>query len=272
MARPCVRRRDRRRDDRHRSLLSSPTPDGPAPRHRRGDGARHRRRTSRAERGEDGQERRRLRRPPARDGLPRDAGGDRPGRRQGQAAPEGAQVGGHVRGRTGCRPEDPERGPAPLRRRGDAPRCRGRARRMARGDRRADSPTSVARSAMWRSPTDEAVLGPEAIAAPVVVEVAVPPSTFEAVLDGETDWRALMGVGIAWVGLADPGEALAALRARVAEAGGIAPVIRGPGGLGDAPVPAHRGPPTAQGRVRPGGDPRPRPVLGRALGLSSYRA
>ena len=85
---------------------------------------------------------------------------------------------------------------------------------------------------------DEAVLGPEAIAAPVVVEVAVPPSTFETVLEGETDWRALMGVGIAWVGLADPGEALRKLRARVAEAGGIAPVIRGPGGLGDAPVPA----------------------------------
>jgi FAD/FMN-containing dehydrogenase len=47
-----------------------------------------------------------------------------------------------------------------------------------------------------------------------------------------------MGVGIAWVGLGDPGERLAALRGRVAEAGGIAPVIRGPGGLGDAPVAA----------------------------------
>ena len=85
---------------------------------------------------------------------------------------------------------------------------------------------------------DEAVLGPEAIAAPVVVEVAVPPSTFEAVLAGETDWRALMGVGIAWVGLTDDGARLASLRRRVAEAGGIAPVIRGPGGLGDSPVAA----------------------------------
>ena len=46
-----------------------------------------------------------------------------------------------------------------------------------------------------------------------------------------------MGVGIAWVGLADD-ERLAALRARVTEAGGIAPVIRGPGGLGNAPVAA----------------------------------
>jgi len=80
--------------------------------------------------------------------------------------------------------------------------------------------------------------GPEAITSPVVVEVAVPPSKLGALLADETDWRALMGVGIAWVGLPDAGERLAALRRRVAEAGGIAPVIRGPGGLGDASVPA----------------------------------
>ena len=49
------------------------------------------------------------------------------------------------------------------------------------------------------------------------------------------DWRALVGVGIAWIGVNDP-EELAALRARAAELGGIAPVVRGPGGLGDAPV------------------------------------
>lgn len=80
--------------------------------------------------------------------------------------------------------------------------------------------------------------GSEVMLGPVVVEVAVPPSKLSAVLDGESDWRALMGVGIAWVSLGDPGERLAALRGRVAEAGGIAPVIRGPGGLGDAPVAA----------------------------------
>ena len=39
-------------------------------------------------------------------------------------------------------------------------------------------------------------------------------------------------------GTADDGERLESLRRRVAEAGGIAPVIRGPGGLGDAPVAA----------------------------------
>jgi len=84
----------------------------------------------------------------------------------------------------------------------------------------------------------ETVPGPEAIDSPVVAEVAVAPSRLDAVLDGERDWRALMGVGIAWVGLRDGGEPLEALRRRVAEAGGIAPVIRGPGGLGDAPVAA----------------------------------
>jgi glycolate oxidase FAD binding subunit len=84
---------------------------------------------------------------------------------------------------------------------------------------------------------DEGVLGPEAISAPTVVEVAVPPSKLEAVLNGASNWRALMGVGVAWVGLPDDGQDLTALRRRVAEAGGIAPVIRGPGGIGDAPVP-----------------------------------
>lgn len=84
----------------------------------------------------------------------------------------------------------------------------------------------------------EGVGGSDTIRGPTVVEVAVPPSKLEVVLDGETDWRALMGVGIAWVGLPDAGARLSALRERVAEAGGIAPVIRGPGGLGDAPVPA----------------------------------
>jgi glycolate oxidase FAD binding subunit len=84
----------------------------------------------------------------------------------------------------------------------------------------------------------EGVGGSEAITAPVVVEVAVPPSKLSVVLEEASDWRALMGVGIAWVGLADVGERLTALRGRVAEAGGIAPVIRGPGGLGDASVAA----------------------------------
>jgi glycolate oxidase FAD binding subunit len=80
--------------------------------------------------------------------------------------------------------------------------------------------------------------GPEAIDAPVVVESALPPSRLDTVLEDERDYRALIGIGIAWVGLPQDGERLTALRRRVAEAGGIAPVIRGPGGLGDAPVAA----------------------------------
>ena len=85
---------------------------------------------------------------------------------------------------------------------------------------------------------DAPIDGPEALASPVVAEVAVAPSRLDAVLAAEREWRALIGVGIAWVGLPEDTDRLAALRRRVAETGGIAPVIRGPGGLGDAPIPA----------------------------------
>jgi len=56
------------------------------------------------------------------------------------------------------------------------------------------------------------------------------------VLTGDA-WGALAGVGVAWVGLEDAG-ALTELRDRAREAGGIAPVVRGPGGLGDDDLPA----------------------------------
>jgi glycolate oxidase FAD binding subunit len=74
--------------------------------------------------------------------------------------------------------------------------------------------------------------------APVVVEAAVPPSRIGAVVDGRDDWSALLGVGLVWFGLAGANGELHRLRARVAEAGGIAPVVKGDGGLGDAPLPA----------------------------------
>jgi glycolate dehydrogenase FAD-binding subunit len=77
--------------------------------------------------------------------------------------------------------------------------------------------------------------------APVVAEAAVPPSALES-LSGSAEagerWGALLGVGLLWVGLDGP-DALEGLRARAAEHGGIAPVVRGPGGLGDAPLPAE---------------------------------
>jgi glycolate oxidase FAD binding subunit len=75
--------------------------------------------------------------------------------------------------------------------------------------------------------------------AEVVVEAAVPPSALEHVVPvaGER-WGALAGVGLLWAGLDADAEPLEALRATVAEHGGSAPVIHGPGGLGETRVPA----------------------------------
>lgn len=73
--------------------------------------------------------------------------------------------------------------------------------------------------------------------APVVAEVALPPSRLELAAQGSA-WGALAGVGLAWVGVASADGDLEALRERVGAAGGIAPVVRGPGGLGAAPLPA----------------------------------
>ncbi len=95
-------------------------------------------------------------------------------------------------------------------------------------------------------------LGRPLAAAPVVVEAAVAPSRLPELVEAATArggpggrdgrdgrggpaWAALAGVGICWVGLDGPGERLDALRERVAELGGIAPVVRGHGGLGAAP-------------------------------------
>ena len=60
----------------------------------------------------------------------------------------------------------------------------------------------------------------------------------------------MIGVGIAWVPLEDD-EALTGFRARAAEIGGIAPVIRGPGGLGEPAAPAAE----VQRRIRAAMDP-----------------
>ena len=72
--------------------------------------------------------------------------------------------------------------------------------------------------------------------ATTTVEAAVPPSRLGALVEGLERWRALVGVGIAWIDIDTP-EALADVRERAARLGGIAPAIRGPGGLGDTPVP-----------------------------------
>ena len=96
---------------------------------------------------------------------------------------------------------------------------------------------------------------------PIVAEAAVAPSRLEAALDGETAFGALAGVGIAWVGL-DDAEGLSSLRERVSTLGGIAPVIRGPGGLGDDRVAA----PEVHRRLKDAFDPNGVLAPGRGWG------
>jgi glycolate oxidase FAD binding subunit len=86
--------------------------------------------------------------------------------------------------------------------------------------------------------------------APIVAEAAVAPSRLARLVEELPAYRALMGVGFAWVPFDDDAE-LRAFRSRVAKLGGIAPVIRGPGGLGDGAVPA----PDVQRRVKDAMDP-----------------
>ena len=68
-----------------------------------------------------------------------------------------------------------------------------------------------------------------------IAEVAVAPSRLVGVVSATTTYAALAGVGLAWVVAANEDE-LGELRRRAERAGGIAPVVRGPGGLGSADV------------------------------------
>ena len=100
-------------------------------------------------------------------------------------------------------------------------------------------------------------------AMPVVAEVAVPPSRLGDVVEGNA-WGALVGVGIAWVGLESDDGDLHRLRERVRAAGGIAPVVKGPGGLGDDPLPA----PEVHRRLKGAFDPNGVLAPGRGWGRS----
>jgi glycolate oxidase FAD binding subunit len=105
-------------------------------------------------------------------------------------------------------------------------------------------------------------------AMPIVVESSVPPSMLDAAVVGQA-WGALPGVGLAWVGLGTPnGELgkLGELRDRVRAAGGVAPVVRGPGGLGDGPIAA----PQVQRRLKEAFDPNE--VLAPGRGWASAEA
>jgi glycolate oxidase FAD binding subunit len=86
--------------------------------------------------------------------------------------------------------------------------------------------------------------------APILAEAAVTPSRLPDLLREVTAYRAMIGVGFAWVPFADE-DALAVFRERVGGLDGIAPVIRGRGGLGDANVPG----PELQRRIRAAMDP-----------------
>ena len=69
--------------------------------------------------------------------------------------------------------------------------------------------------------------------AAIVAQAAVVPSKLGDCVQGHERFRALLGVGYAWVPCADATE-LARIREHVATLGGVAPVVRGPGGLGAA--------------------------------------
>ena len=83
-----------------------------------------------------------------------------------------------------------------------------------------------------------------------MVEAAVAPSKLEALLEDVDAYRASIGVGYAWVPCANVAE-VAGIRKRAIKLGGIAPVIRGPGGLGDQSLPA----PEIQRRIKAAFDP-----------------
>lgn len=104
-----------------------------------------------------------------------------------------------------------------------------------------DEQTAAARTltGAWSVEDDPEPYDPLAIDGEIVVEAAVAPSRIADLVAGRDDWTALMGVGIVWFGLPGGAEPLDGLRARVAEAAGVAPVIRGAGGLGDVTIPAQ---------------------------------
>lgn len=100
--------------------------------------------------------------------------------------------------------------------------------------------TSAARTvtSSFEVEDDPEPFDPLAIDAPVVVEAAVVPSRIADVVAGRDGWTALLGVGLIWFGLPGDDEELVLVRDRVAETGGMAPVIKGPGGLGPIHLPA----------------------------------
>ena len=99
--------------------------------------------------------------------------------------------------------------------------------------------------------------------APIVAEVSVAPSRVgEIVPYAGHVWEAPLGTGLLWAAPGDD-DALAALRERVRDAGGIAPVIKGPGGLGSVDLGAGE---SVQRRLKHAFDPAGVLAPGRGLG------
>lgn len=98
------------------------------------------------------------------------------------------------------------------------------------GDAVPDDDTTFPRTPWWTWPDRGTIL-----------EAAVVPSSLPEIIGGSTTFAALAGVGTAWVAAGDADE-VATIRRRVEAVGGIAPAVRGPGGLGGTlPAPAvHR--------------------------------
>ena len=87
---------------------------------------------------------------------------------------------------------------------------------------------------------DPTPFDPLALEAQVIVEAAVSPSKIGELVADQGGWTALLGVGLVWFRL-DDGEngPIRSIRRRAHASGGIAPVIKGPGGLGQTTVAAH---------------------------------
>jgi hypothetical protein len=91
----------------------------------------------------------------------------------------------------------------------------------------------------------------------VTVEAAVLPSSLAKLTQAvNAPWGALAGAGIMWAGLDSADGQLDELRAVVAALGGVAPVVRGPGGLGPGGPQPGSAAWVIQGRIKAAFDPR----------------
>jgi glycolate oxidase FAD binding subunit len=114
----------------------------------------------------------------------------------------------------------------------------------------AEQARAIAGVAVLADADPSARLPPPFPEVPILTRVAVPPSRLGSLLEGVERYRALLGVGFAWVPNEDT-DAVATLRRRAVELDGIATLVRGPTDARDTAVPA----PELQERVKSAFDP-----------------